>query len=287
MKNNAPAVLRSLLTSGQLFVMPCCHDALSARLIERSGFKMTFMSGFAVSATRLALPDTGLISFGEMVDQLRAIRQAVSIPVLADGDTGYGNAVNIKRTVREYAAAGAACVMIEDQVWPKRCGHTRGKQIVGFDEACRRIRAAVDARDEGADILIMARTDARALDGMQEAIRRMQACAEIGADILFLEAPQSVAEMERFCREVSGIKMANLIENGLTPVLPPAELRRIGYSIAAYPLTLLQSIITAVESSLEQLAAGSHPGGLRDFEHVREVVGFPDYYDEEERYAGS
>lgn len=270
-----------------MFIMPCCHDALSARLIERSGFEMTFMSGFAVSATRLAMPDTGLISFGEMVDQLRSITQSVSIPVLADGDTGYGNAVNIKRTVREYAAAGAACVMIEDQVWPKRCGHTKGKQIVDFDEACSRIRAAVDARQEGAEILIMARTDARALEGMDEAIRRMQACAEIGADITFLEAPQSVAEMERFCREVPGVKMANLIEHGLTPILPPAELHRLGYHIAAYPLTLLQSIITAVETSLAQLAEGHHPKGLRDFEYVKEALGFPRYYEEEERYSDS
>lgn len=285
MRNDSSARLRSLIETDKLIIMPCCHDALSARLIERCGFDMTFMSGFAVAATRLAMPDTGLVSFGEMVDQLRSITQAVTIPVLADGDTGYGNAVNIKRTVREYAAAGAACVMIEDQVWPKRCGHTKGKQIVDFAEACARIQAAVDARDEGADILIMARTDARALEGMDEAIRRMQACADIGADILFLEAPQSVAEMERFCTEVDGIKMANLIEHGLTPVVPPAQLQRLGYRIAAYPLTLLQTIITAVEDSLGQLARGIHPEGLRDFEHVKETIGFPDYYQEEERYS--
>lgn len=177
--------------------------------------------------------------------------------------------------------------MIEDQVWPKRCGHTPGKQIVGFDEACSRIRAAVDARDEGADILIMARTDARAIAGMDEAVRRMQACSEIGADILFLEAPQSREEMVRFCREVEGVKMANLIENGITPVLPPEELGRIGYSLAAYPLTLLQSIITAVESSLQQLAVGRHPADLRSFDHVRDVVGFQSYYEEEARYSDS
>ena len=287
MKNNSIARLKSLIENDKLIIMPCCHDALSARLIERAGFEITFMSGFAVSATRLAMPDTGLISFGEMVDQLRSITQAVTIPVLADGDTGYGNAVNIKRTVREYAAAGAACVMIEDQVWPKRCGHTKGKQIVEFGEACARIEAAVDARDEGADILIMARTDARALEGMDEAIRRMQACADIGADILFLEAPQSIEEMERFCTEVDGIKMANLIENGLTPIVPPVQLHRLGYRIAAYPLTLLQTIITAVEDSLAQLAEGIHPQGLRDFDHVKEAIGFPKYYQEEERYSDS
>lgn len=277
--------LEELLAAGGLITMPCCHDALSARLIERAGFPMTFMSGFAVSASRLAMPDTGLISFGEMLDQARTITQAVSIPVLADGDTGYGNAINIKRTVREYGSAGLACIMIEDQVSPKRCGHTKGKQIVGFDEACLRIKAAVDARDEGADILVMARTDARALAGMEEAMKRMQAFHELGADILFLEAPQSIEEMQTFCREVPGIKMANLIEHGLTPVLPPEELERIGYSIAAYPLTLLQAIITSVEQALEDLASGRQPLGLKGFEHVKEVIGFPDYYREEERYS--
>jgi 2-methylisocitrate lyase-like PEP mutase family enzyme len=282
--NPSTAELRSLLKQKELIVMPCCHDALSARLIERAGFKMTFMSGFAVSAARLAMPDTGLISFGEMAAQARTITQAVSIPVLADGDTGYGNAVNVKRTVREYGAAGLSCVMIEDQVWPKRCGHTKGKQVVDFGEACQRIQAAVDARDEGADILIMARTDARAIDGLEAAILRMQAFAEIGADILFLEAPRSVEEMVRFCQAVKGPKMANLIKHGLTPVIPPAELQNIGYAIAAYPLTLLQTIITSIEAALEQLAGGHHPDGLKDFEHVKEVIGFEQYCLEEERY---
>lgn len=277
--------LRQLLQQKDFIIMPCCHDALSARLIERAGFPLTFMSGFTVSAARLALPDTGLISFGEMVAQARTITQAVSIPVLGDGDTGYGNAMNIKRTVREYCAAGLACVMIEDQVAPKRCGHTKGKRIVDFDEACTRIRAAVDARDEGADILIMARTDARELAGMDEALKRMRAFADIGADILFLEAPRSIEEMVRFCGEVDGVKMANMIENGLTPVLPPAELLSIGYRIGAYPLALLQAIITAMEKALSDLAAGNPPAGLRDFEHVRDVIGFTDYYAEEERYS--
>jgi 2-methylisocitrate lyase-like PEP mutase family enzyme len=276
--------LKKMLASGEMLIMPCCHDALSARLIERAGFPVTFMSGFAVSSCRLAMPDTGLISFGEMVDQARSITQAVSLPVLADGDTGYGNAINVKRTVREYAAAGLACVMIEDQLSPKRCGHTKGKQIVDFDEACTRIKAAVDARDEGADILIMARTDARGVAGMEEALKRMKAFHESGADILFLEAPGSVDEMREFCSEVPGYKMANIIENGLTPVLPPEQLHDLGYAVAAYPLTLLQAIITAVQDALADLAAGKHPTGLKDFETVKDIIGFNDYYREEERY---
>jgi 2-methylisocitrate lyase-like PEP mutase family enzyme len=172
-KSSAKA-LKELLNRPGLLPFPCCFDALSARLIERSGFALTFMSGFAVSAVRLGAPDTGLISYGEMVDQGRNICSAVSIPVIGDGDTGYGNAINVKRTVRGYADAGFAGVMIEDQVAPKRCGHTRGKAVVSRDEALARIRAAVDAREEGSDILIMARTDSLATDGLEESKRAIR-----------------------------------------------------------------------------------------------------------------
>ena len=182
--------LRRVLTSPGLALMPCCFDALSARLIQRAGFDLTFMSGFAVSAARLGAPDTGLISYGEMLDQGRNICASVDIPVLGDADTGYGNPINVKRTVNGYAQVGFACLMIEDQVAPKRCGHTRGKQVVERAEALTRIRAAVDARKEGRDILILARTDARATHGLEEALWRAQAFADLGADIVFVEAPR-------------------------------------------------------------------------------------------------
>ena len=203
--------LRALLARPGLIPMPCCYDALSARLIEEAGFELTFMSGFAVSAARAALPDTGLLSYGEILDQGRSITAAVGIPVIGDADTGYGNAVNVKRTVRGYAAAGFACAMIEDQLSPKRCGHTQGKQVVPRAEAIARLRAAVDARDEGANILIMARTDARATDGLDEAITRARAFGDLGADIVFVEAPESEAEMERICREISQPQLAHLV----------------------------------------------------------------------------
>jgi len=278
------AQLRALLDRDVLHVMPCCFDALSARLIERAGFELSFMSGFAVSAARLGLPDTGLISYGEMVDQGRAICEAVSIPVIGDGDTGYGNPVNAKRTVRGYASAGFACAMIEDQLAPKRCGHTRGKEVVSRDEACARIRAAVDARDEGADILVMARTDARFSHGFDEALWRCQAFEDLGADIVFFEAPRSEDEMERLCREIRCPKMANMVEGGDTPILPPDRLREIGYAIAAYPLTLLSAAMRAMNEALEALAAGRSPDRLLDFEALREIVGFPDYDAEQSRY---
>lgn len=281
----AAARLRTLLARPGLLPMPCCFDALSAKLIERAGFALTFMSGFAVSAARLGLPDTGLISYGEMRDQLRDICAGVSIPVLADGDTGYGNAVNVKRTVRGYAAAGAACVMIEDQVWPKRCGHTRGKQVVGFGEAVQRIRAACDARDEGADILVLARTDARATHGMEEALRRIRAFDEAGADILFLEGPRSREEMEAFCRATAKPCLANMVEGGDTPLLPPAELDAVGYRIAAYPLTLLSAAVRAMQGALAGLRSGEHPHRLLlPFAELREIVGFAAYDAESARY---
>ena len=281
-------VLRRLLAKpgGPAIVMPCCFDALSARLIEQAGFPLTFMSGFAVSSARLGLPDTGLISYGEILDQARNIGAAVSIPVLGDGDTGYGNPVNAKRTVRGYAQAGLAAVMIEDQVWPKRCGHTRGKQVVERAEAVARIRAAVDARREGADILILARTDARATDGLEEAIVRGRAFAEAGADILFVEAPRCEAEMRRICAEVPGPHMANLVEDGDTPLLPPAALGEIGYRIAAYPLTLLSAAMRAMIGALEAMKAGEHPSErLLGFAELRRRVGFEAYDEEAARYA--
>lgn len=278
--------LRARLAKPELAVMPCCFDALSARLIEQAGFDVTFMSGFAVSSARLGLPDTGLISYGEIVDTGRNICAATSIPVIGDGDTGYGNSVNVKRTVRGYAQAGFASVMIEDQVWPKRCGHTRGKDVVDRSEAVARIRAAADARDEGADILILARTDARAIHGLDEGLRRIEAFAEAGADILFLEAPKSEEEMRAFCAATDKPTLANLVEQGETPLLPPAVLQEIGYSLAAYPLTLLAASMKAMQDALAAFKAGKHPDNLLDWDSLRDVVGFNDYYAEEDRYSG-
>ena len=279
--------LRQRLAMDQCHVMPCCFDGLSAKMIEQAGFALTFMSGFAVSAARLGLPDAGLISYGEMVDQGQNICSSVSIPVLGDGDTGYGNAMNVRRTVDGYARAGFAAVMIEDQVSPKRCGHTRGKLIVSRDEAYERIQAAVDARKEGLDILIIGRTDARTDHGLEEAMERARSFSELGADILFIEAPESVEEMKIICGEVPGIHMANLIEGGKTPMLSPSELHTIGFKLAAYPLVLVSAAMQAMAAALKDLQAGKSPSGLMSFKEVRRVVGFDDYYDVEKNYGAS
>ncbi len=272
------ARLRALLSSHDgLLLMPCCFDGLSARLIEQAGFPLTFMSGFSVAATRWALPDTGLVTVTEMIDQARVITGAVSIPVIGDGDTGHGNPANVRRTVEEYARAGLAGIMIEDQLAPKRCGHTGVKEVVDRAEAVRRLRAAIDARDAGTDLVIIARTDARSAVGLEEALWRMQAFADLGADILFLEAPRDAAEMARFCREVPGPHMANMLEDGITPVLPPARLAELGYRISAYPLTLLTTAVYAMQSALRDLAAGRTPQSRASFAEIRRLVGFDAY----------
>ena len=284
--------LRAILDDKQCVTLPSCFDALSAKMIEQAGFGAMFMSGFAVSAARLGEPDLGLISYAEMLDQGVNICSAVSVPVIVDGDTGYGNALNVKRTVKGYARAGFACIMIEDQVSPKRCGHTKGKLVIERAEAGDRIRAAVDAREEvraeGGDILIMARTDSRALHGLDEAVARANEAREIGADILFIEAPKSVEEMRKIARQAPGHHMANLVQGGETPILSPDELSEIGYSIAISPLALMASAMAAMKQTLEDLKRGVDPDPrMMPFDELRQVIGFNDYYEAEKRYATS
>ena len=281
--------LREILAEPNVEIMPGCYDALSAKLVAAAGFKVTFMSGFAVSAARLGLPDTGLISFAEMLDSLRNCCSAASnIPLIGDGDTGYGNAINVQRTVIEYARAGAAAVMIEDQVSPKKCGHTRGKQVISRDEARMKIRAAADAKAD-ADILIMARTDARAVHGFDEALERCLAFEAEGADIIFLEAPESEDEMKRFCAAMRKPCMANMVPGGKTPILPPDRLQAVGYKLALYPVMLMSSAIAAMQATLAALRPGAatpQPPSI-SFAELQRLVGFPDYWDREVRYKAS
>lgn len=273
-----PNRLRALLQTDTLHVMPSCFDALSAKLIEQEGFGMTFMSGFAASASRIGAPDLGLMSYGEVVDHVRNICDATGIPVIGDGDTGYGNAMNVRRTVAGFARAGCAAVLIEDQVAPKRCGHTPGKDVVGRDEAFDRIKAAVDARADD-DILILARTDARHTHGLGEAIDRAAKFAELGADILFVEAPKTEQEMRQVCADLPGPKLANIVEGGETPDLSHEELRDIGYAIALYPLTLMASAMKAMTGALAALKEDKDRSSmLMDFAELRDRIGFNDYY---------
>lgn len=290
MTTHAPK-LRALLTRPGLTVVPSCFDAISARLIERAGFDTAFMSGYAVSATQLGLPDAGLISFEEMVAQGRRICAAVHIPVIGDADTGFGNPVNVKRTVHGYHRAGFACAMIEDQVYPKRCGFARGVAVVDRSEAVMRLRAALDARAEvqaaGGDILVIGRTDSRGPEGLDEALWRAEAFADLGADIVYFEGPQAEAEMAELNRRVSVPTMLAQVERTDRTLLSPAQAEALGYDLALFGLTLVNASMRAMRDALAMMAGGSHPGPdqLMAFDELYETVGFDRYYDEEQRYV--
>ncbi|XP_024987119.1 uncharacterized protein LOC112522243 [Cynara cardunculus var. scolymus] len=282
--------LRQLLDSPGIHQGPACFNALSAKLVERAGFQFCFTTGFGISAARLGLPDTGLISYGEMVDEGKQITEAVSIPVIGDGDNGYGNAMNVKRTIKGYIKAGFAGILLEDQVSPKACGHTQGRKVVSREEAVMKIKAAVDARKEsGSDIIIVARTDSRQALSIEEALWRSLAFADAGADVLFIDALASREEMKAFCEISPQVpKMANMLEGGgKTPILTPLELEDIGYKLIAYPLSLMAVSIRAMEDALVAIKGGRvpSPGSMPSFEEVKDILGFNTYYEEEKRYS--
>jgi 2-methylisocitrate lyase-like PEP mutase family enzyme len=280
--------LRRLLAGPDVLTVPTCFDALSARLGQQAGFPVGFMSGFGVAATRLGMPDAGLISFAEMVDQLRSICNATpGLPMIGDGDTGYGNAMNVRRTVIEYAKAGAACIMIEDQVTPKRCGHFEGKQVVSREEARMKIRAAVEAGRE-AGILILARTDARAVHGFEAALQRCRDFEEEGADIVFLEAPVSEQELRDFIRAMRQPTMANFAPGGKTPMLSQAVQKEIGVRLSVYH-PMLFSAVRAMQDALAALHSGDagKAPAMATFDEVKRAVGLPEHDALERRYAPS
>ncbi|KAF4348024.1 hypothetical protein G4B88_012938, partial [Cannabis sativa] len=269
-------LLRRILGSPGIHQSPCCFDALSAKLVERAGFDCCFVSGFSVSAARLGMPDAGLISYGEMLEQGRLITQAVSIPVIGDADTGYGNAMNVKRTVKEYIKAGFAGIMLEDQVSPKACGHTRGRKVVSREEAVMRIKAAIDAREEsGSDIVIVARTDSRQGVSLEESLWRTRAFADVGADVLFIDALASKDEMRAFC-EISPLihKLANMLEGGgKTPILDPSELEDFGFKLVAYPLSLIGVSMQAMQDALASIKEGHIPHkSMPSFDKMKEIL---------------
>ena len=245
--------LRELLIAKEFIPVPSCFDTLSAKLIEQANFDVTFMSGFAASASRIGSPDLGLMTFSEVFDQANNICNAIDIPMIVDGDTGYGNAMNVRRTLKECSKAGCAGILIEDQLAPKRCGHTPGKDVVGRDEAFDRIRAANDMRNEGYDILIMARTDANHTHGLNEAIERAQKFFDLGADILFVEAPKNLTELKAIPSSIQAPQVANMVFGGLTPEPGREVLASMGYSIVLYANAALQTAIQALSITLSSL----------------------------------
>ncbi|XAR71126.1 2,3-dimethylmalate lyase [Bertholletia excelsa] len=290
-EERSPAkALRRILDKPGIHLGPACFDALSAKLVEKAGFDFCFTTGFGISASRLGLPDTGFISYGEMVDQGKNITQAVSIPVIGDGDNGYGNAMNVKRTVKGYINAGFAGIILEDQMSPKACGHTPGRKVVSREEAVIRIKAAVDARKEsGSDIVIVARTDARQAVSFDESIWRTRALADAGADVLFIDALASKEEMKAFCDVYPLVpKLANMLEGGgKTPILNPVELEDLGYKLVVYPLSLMGVSIRAMQDALTAIKGGRipPPASMPSFEEIKEILGFNLYYEEEKHYA--
>lgn len=244
--------LRELLAGDRIVMAPGAYDAWSARMVEAAGFPAVYVTGYGVSASVLGAPDIGLISFAEMVTAVRNVCAATSVPVIADADNGYGGALNVVRTVREYEAAGAAAIQLEDQVMPKRCGHMEGKQLIPRDEMAAKIRAAVYAR-RNSDTVIIARTDAIAVNGYDDAIDRAVAYREAGADVIFVEALRTREQIENAARLVGAPLMANMVEHGKTPLDTAENLYRMGFRIAIYPVVLLYSATRAMQDVLATL----------------------------------
>lgn len=280
--------VQKLLDDHGTVVMPGLYDVLSARIAARVGFGIGFISGYAVSASALGEPDMGLLTQVEMIDRARTICLAIEMPIIVDADTGYGNPLNVIRTIEELIAAGAAGCFLEDQQWPKRCGHMRGKRVIDRNEYIDKVRAAVDTIG-GRDFFLVARTDSLAAVGMDEAVARMNMAREAGADASFIEAPNSTDQMRHICREAPSPNIANMIEGGKTPMLPRDELAEMGYQLIVQPLTGLYAAAKAVDAVFttlyrHQTTIGAE-GNLMNFEQFNDLIGVEEKFKIAERYG--
>jgi len=260
--NDRATTLKDRLRSG-LLVLPGAVNAMGARIVEDCGFEAVYLSGAGIANSFLGAPDIGLLSVTELVQHVAAVRGAVSIPIVVDGDTGFGNAVNLYNAVRILEAAGANAIQIEDQTFPKRCGHFDGKEVTGTGEMVQKVRAAVDARRSD-DFLIIARTDSRSTLGLDEACDRANAFAEAGADVVFVEAPQSRDEVALVAERVPAPKLLNLVHGGVTPLMPLDDISHMGYSIALFANAGLLGSITGIRRVLQSLKEGDATGGIED-----------------------
>jgi carboxyvinyl-carboxyphosphonate phosphorylmutase len=283
-----PARLRKMIGEKRMIVAPGAFDALSARLIEQAGFSALYVTGAGVASSRLGVPDIGLTTMTEMLDAARNIVNAVGIPVICDMDTGYGNALNLMRAVREFEAAGAAALQIEDQVTPKRCGHTEGKQLIEKAEMIQKIRAFQEAR-RSRDLVLIARTDAIAVEGFENAVERARAYVEAGADVLFVEAPKTIEEMKCIVELLPDVPLlVNMVDGGKTPMLPAPELEAMGFKIAIYPTTAWTAAIKAMQRVLGRLNETGDAAAFDEdrvsFETMFEIVGRSQYQDLEKKF---
>ena len=280
--------LRQQLIPGAGHVMPGAANALAARIIEATGHAMLMVSGAAVANTYLGVPDIGLVSLSELAGHVGAIRDSVRIPILVDGDTGFGNAISVVHTVRVLERAGANAIMLEDQTFPKRCGHFEGKDIVSRDEMVQKIKAAVDTRSDHR-LMILARTDARAVEGLQAALDRALAYQEAGADFLFIEAPLSSDELASIPRAVPGIHVCNMVVGGKTPLLSRNELAAMGYSVILYANVALQASMMAMQRTLQHLHDSGSIAGVEDqlmmFRERQQMVDAEHFNTLAQRYA--
>ncbi|MEM5383156.1 isocitrate lyase/PEP mutase family protein [Paraburkholderia phymatum] len=285
----ANPILKQKLKNGEFLVIPGMHDMISATIAKTVGFDIVYGTGFWLTASALGLPDAGIATYTQMVDRMATLVRTSGAAVIADGDTGYGGLLNVHHTVKGYEAAGVTAIQLEDQEFPKKCGHTPYKRCVPVEDMVEKIKVAAEAREDKENFLIIARTDARAGLGMDEAMRRIEAYAKAGADILFLEAPQSEEEMRTACSAFDLPMMANMADGGKTPILPASVLKEIGFALAIYPSNTSLVAAHAMEKSLRLLKEQGLSGGpgveLYDFKKFCELIGFAEVWEFEKRWA--
>ena len=282
--------LRRLLAGPDLLVAPGAYDGLSARLIAQAGFPAVYMTGFGTAASVLGQPDVGLLTMSEMVGRAASLASvAGDLPLIADADTGYGNPLNVQRTIREYERASVAGLHIEDQVWPKKCGHMEGKQVIPMEEMVQKVRAAVDARQDP-DFVIIARTDANAVNGLEDALQRGRAYREAGADVIFIEAPRSIEELQTIAQAFTDTPLLfNWAESGKTPLLSLPEIQALGFKLVIFPVSLLFAATHAMLGLLEVLQQGETPTPFHSrmvtFSQFTQQIGLPEIQELERRYG--
>lgn len=278
--------LKEMIAQPEIIIAGGVYDGLSAMLVQEAGFRCAYMTGYGAAASILGAPDYGLLTMSEMVNHAKNLSNCLSIPMIADADTGYGNPLNVRRTVMEYEAAGAAAIQLEDQLFPKRCGHMEGKVVISMAEHCKKIEMAANARKEA---LIIARTDARATHGLEEALKRAQAYAQAGADIIFVDAPQSKEELKVIADTIKAPLMVNMTEGGKTPILTGEELQEIGFKIAIYPCITVFAAAKAMKEVLADLKRENTSANILDkldnFHDFNKSVGLPFYGDLEKKYS--
>jgi len=281
--------LRDILAREEAVLVPGAYDALSAKILKQAGFEVIYMTGSGVTASVIGMPDVGLLTMTEMVNQAHNIVNATDLPVLCDADTGYGNALNVIRTVREYERAGVAGIHIEDQVAPKKCGHFEGKQVIAAEEMVKKIEAALYARDDD-NFLLIARTDARSIMGLDEGLRRARLYVEAGADMIFLESPQTVEELEIIAKELREVPLlVNMVEGGKTPVLPFEELEKMGFKIVLYPTSGIRAVAKTLQDISTHLFAHKNSKAVEQhlisFEGKNQITGLSETVELENNFS--